>query len=248
MRKQLFVPVVGILALLAPSAKADFELTIRSSTGGGTVTVVDNGAGDSDPTTGVINSTTSAFTGWTLLINIGTSKPVTGNPPALSSMDIAITAHYGSSTSPALPASTLTVDLTDTDFPTGGSTEGTLTGVASGAIGGGGGSQSFSVFAGPNSNYVGVPSLGGPAATLSVGPLGNNTGPVSVSGTVPNPFAMTLHTVLSANATSRHGQDTFSIDNSGDFTPAPVPGGIVLLATGLPFAGLLWRRRRQAAA
>ena len=115
-KKGVLTVIVAAIAILctAGGARADFELQLSDGTT--TTTIVDNGTGDGNSTTGLITFSGSVG-GFSVNLTAGASKPVIGlpNDAEMDLNDLTITA--GST------GGTLTIALADTGFssPTGSS-------------------------------------------------------------------------------------------------------------------------------
>jgi hypothetical protein len=227
-----YLLAAGVMLGAPRAAKADFEIRITDS-GGQTLTVHDNMAGDLDPLTGSMLILNSTFLGGHLsvLITSGTSQPITPNGPMEAFQDINIQANYDG----ALGAQSLTVEMSDTNFNLLNPDTGILSSVAT------------------NNNTAGITDTFQSWATAGNtefmhGPvsLGVQSGSSSLSGpaSLPQLGQLGSETIISLGAAG-----SVSIDNSVTVTTTavPAPAGLVLLLSGSPVLGLgYWLRRRQA--
>lgn len=181
MKNQIIL--TGVMCLLiAGSVPAQATLSLKLDDGiGDSVTILDNGPGDADPTVGSIAY--SGFVGfnWFLSVAGGTSKPVSGSAAApdltLSTLDF------------SFDAGTLDIQLSDTDFVN--ATPMTFTGAISGSTDG---IVTFNTWADPG-NIL----FGGNTAITSQGPFA--TSPFNDSQSVSrdpggSPYALTLNATI----------------------------------------------------
>ncbi|HEY8506283.1 MAG TPA: hypothetical protein VIL46_16975 [Gemmataceae bacterium] len=226
------VALIGALTFAAPSAEAAFVL--RLTEGASSVTVVDQGAGDSNPAVGAIT-----FIGpvgvFTINVSTGLSKPVLPASSTFAEMDL-------NSVNTSNAAGTLVIELTDTDFPAT-----TLPGTLSGSVGGttegtatfwaykNDSNEEFDIVNAEAEIHLG-PFTGGPDGEDFSGNASDGHGPLGT-------YSMTIVAEIVHGAGA--GVST-SFDFDVNNTAVPVPAGAVLALTALPVFGLgaLVRRRR----
>jgi hypothetical protein len=228
--------VLGMAVVFAVStaATADAAHILRLTQGSTTVTVVDNGAGDSNPSLGAIVFIGAVGT-FTQTNVTGLSKPVIPDGPAHSGMDLA-----GSFVSTGA-GGTLLVELTDTGFGSVG--PGTLLGSVGGTMSEG--SVSFAGYkSGTNTEFSTT------GTTVTVGPFTDPAGggPLPYSGSnsaahgVIGPYSMTLVSTILHNPGTTTSSYNFALDN---FSNVPEPATLTLFGLGLIGAGVAARRRRE---
>jgi hypothetical protein len=226
----MFVPILTVALGTALATTTD-ELTISS--GATTVTIVDNGAGDTNGAAGTINYSNSNFGGWNISIASGTSHSPSLTPFGLDVASLTATCTGG-------PCTTNALDITFSDinfsvpvgvggFQTTFSTTQTGTGTAAE-------SAYFS-----NSNAIFAPTtlIGtvGPFSTSSVGSA--HGGAIAA---VPN-YSLTLAQVFTDTT---GGAVSFSVD--GNITAVPEPSAIMLFGAVLFGSFALLRRRKGSIA
>ncbi len=179
----------ALVTAVAP-ASAALQLRISDGTPAGTFIITDQGAGDSNPTVGVVSYSGPVGSQWLITVNNGTSKPVIGSAAHpdidLNSFDLS-----------SLSGGTLTVELTDTDFTGGG--PGTV------SIGGGtAGTVGLRTFVDYNNTPFGMSTLvsdQGPFSGLSFADNANTT------VTPVGPYSITLEVRINHAAGGSTGLD-----------------------------------------
>lgn len=244
-RKKSLIPftlalLAGVAVLGFPcSARAAFVLTLTDNLGN-TVTVVDQGAGDSNSVVGAITfiGTLTGGSGaspWNVNVTTGLSKPLAPNSGNLAHIDL--NSVNASSTAGA----TLTISLTDTDFTL--SSSGTIDhthGIGGTVQSGTGNSLISADYLDLANNEFGL------ANGIHLGPFGgvfsgsgSNVIPGYVGG---SPFSMTEVVVIThavAGSTSFNAESTAVV---------PAPAGLALALIGAPVFGIgAWLRRRRTA-
>lgn len=236
MRKFFVAAALAVVAMFGTGTSADAAFKVRISTDSGTTftEVTDGGSGDMAAPTGAITFLYSDST-VTFSVLVGQSKPLFGNTPHLSAMDIAVVGTF-------LTSGTVIVDITDTDFtsPTSPAGYGALV-AAIGSSAPSGTTFDGYLQGGPGGNqeYGGLDSLTGTIiqATGASAP-GNLV--VKKEGTALSPYSLTARTTFSGGPGSG-----FSIDNTLTFA-VPAPAGLLLVLTAAPMFGAgAWMRRRQ---
>lgn len=237
MRKFFAVAALAVAAIFGSGTSADAAFKVRVSTdgGGSFTTVTDNVGLDIAPNAGAITFLYSD-TKVTFSVLVGQSKPLFGNSPHLSAMDIAVVGTFAM-------AATVIVDITDTDFtsPSSPAGMGLLTAkIGSSAPSG----TTFDGYlqggAGGNLEFGGIDSATG-TIIKAEGATAPGTLVVSKEGIALSPYSMTARTTFSGATGSG-----FSIDNTLTFA-VPAPAGLVLALTATPLFGIgAWVRRRRA--
>lgn len=220
-KRVLFGAALLSFAAAGP-ANAAFVLTVFD--GATTISVTDNGAGDTDPTVGAIN-----FSGgigiFATNIAVGLSKPVIGSTTfgqmTIHSMTITSSAAGGM----------LVLTLSDDGFLGSGpttfltSTSGTLATTAS-----------FS-----------LSSLVSGASLSSLGPFGPNTafsGSTSGIANLSSPYSLSLVSTLNVAAGSTSDISIFDASVT-QVRQIPEPATLAIFGAGLVFLGFAARRRRS---
>jgi hypothetical protein len=119
--------VIALFALCSSQAFATVQLRLSDGTVPGTVVVVDQGPGDSNPDAGIVLYIGPVGPNWTVNVSSGLSKPTMGNA-LVPQMDLG-TANFSS-----LAPGVLTVELTDTDFLANGTGEVVVGGTTDGNV------------------------------------------------------------------------------------------------------------------
>lgn len=208
--------------------------TLSLDDGSSSVTIVDNGAGDSDSTVGFINYSAPAgtFANFMLAISMGTTKPVIGSA-ASPHLDLASV----NVTSLTAVADTLTIKFTDTDFSDplpglfgfsseiGGVTDGTVT---------------YATYFDNSNAAFGTGTLLSDLGSFSGGAFsGSAVASLSSLGTTPTgPYSLTMVTTVSNTAGAG------KITSYNATVSVPEPSTILLLGSGM--LGFAFLRRRKA--
>jgi protocatechuate 3,4-dioxygenase beta subunit len=177
---------IGLGANIARAAGLTLELQIGA---GAPLTIQDNGPNDTQPEVGLIGFFGPIGT-YTVSIFIAQSKPIIGSP-ALATMDVSAAITGGT-------AATLTMKLTDTDFPVPFSGVGTFTS----SVGGTktpGASVAFQSFLDPANVAFGT-GAGACAPGAHNTPASPYNSSVSMTCVVTGPYSMTM--VAAANVGS----------------------------------------------
>jgi len=245
MRRFFFAAAAAAVFLVGAVSPAKASFQIRISDGTNSVTVTDNqgGGADTDPTSGVIvvNTaflTVSGITGWSQ-INVNTAFSNFGSGDNFAMLEVATSARSSSSTS------TLIIDVTQTGFtvPSSAPNFALTSTVVATTVPGTETVQGFYDSTNSGNNAFSMPGQAQTTkqtVTSGVAP-GNPVTTIITPGT--SPFSLDYHIVLTASATSQF----FSTDNQLTLS-VPAPGGLLLVASGLPVCVIGCVRRRFKAA
>jgi len=213
--------VLATAVVLGNPTPANAALTLRLTQGVNQVTVVDN---DND---GVVTYN-GALGVFNINVSTGLSKPVFAANSGFAKMDL-------NSVNVSSAAGTLTIELTDTNFPAfqegdlighiGGTTNGTL--------------EAWGYKNASNQEF----DISNPAAQVHLGPFN----PPAFSDTESAPhgplptYSMTQVVTITHTSAGQSTSFNYELINY-----APAPAGIVLLASGAPAFAIAWLRRRKA--
>jgi len=236
--KFLLTAVVAVAAALAAPARSDAAYSITfSETGGPSVTIADNQAGtgppfitianfgDLNPVSGTI-ATTGKLGDFTTALTATSSNSADNVTPAhLSFSEVIIT-------NTSALAKTLTITITDTGFVAPENVQKIL------------------------DSRLGATALSGSSSFVTLknsingvdGDLLKVTAPMGNDTAINEPFAATsgMYTVTMVVTITLSGHGSYVGTGDAFITPTPAPAGLVMLASALPFAGLLRLRRRGA--
>lgn len=207
------------------TVQANALMVLSLSDGGSTVTVTDEGVGDTSPGVGVITYNGPVGTNWTVNVTTGLTKPLLGSATS-PELDL------NSSNLSSLGAGIMTIDLIEDgfSFPTGGVLQSLIGGTTDGTV-----QLVQSMFTPP-------PPTGGPAVTL-----------VSVETLLlgPGAFASTQYASVPANLGTFSLKEHVVITHTGagqnssfdaESSVVPVPGAVILGILGLGAAGIKLRK------
>jgi len=222
----LTAAVAVVAALTAPAlSQAGYSVTISDGTTSQTFT------GDPDEF-GIYDITkTFTYSGGALKVTLHGTTNSPGSPEGLAQVTSQTTSVEGTGT---LTAKTITVTNSTTDFslsPLNGTLTTwlqatTLLGTATG-----------------NSMIDGSPNIA--SAVSSSGTGSNDSSSTQVSYGDPFSLGNTVTLNLAAHTVSSGSQILAQVQLDSSINAAPAPAGLVMLASALPFAGLLRLRRRQ---
>ena len=237
MRMKLLGATVGLICLAATST-SHATLAVRFIQGGTTLTVLDNGAGDTDPTLGSIGVASDTIVGTYTLSNVGAGGfPLDGSPtdPRLDINAVSVT----NSGNPG----TLRILVSQTDFALSGpvSFSGDLGGAMTTAL------LSYNVFLSQNNALFAETTPIGSGLSFTSSAFAD-----TISGTlnVTPFFSLTQRIDVTGNAGELVGFVAFDAFLTGSAAAVvPEPESLTLLGTALASitAAAAWRRRRQSA-
>jgi hypothetical protein len=242
--KRIIAASALLCGLFLSQSSADAAFKVRVSDGTHTVTVMDNGAGDADPTPGSLVVTTATLTaggilGWSA-INVTTAFSNKLASDGYAMLEVATGARSNTSG----PLTALTVDVTDTDFaapPSGPSFLMTSTAISTSVPG----TETIQGYYDPSNTGNNEFSIPGTAFTpvqtvTSGGVAPTNPTYVFITPGV-SPFALDYQEILTPTANGQF----FSTDNQLTVT-VPAPAGLALagygMLTALGYVGLSRRR------
>ena len=237
---------VGVL-LIWGTASAWGTAAVQLSDGSSTVTLQDNGvagcvgtctgfapSADVNVLTGAVTFSGS-FDNYIINVTTGLTKPVMGSP-AVPSMDLN-TVDTALGGSKGIPANTLTVKFTDTDFT---APSGTFSMKGGGTSPGSGSYKAY--FDTGNSQFVQGTLIGTVAITTGAFSGTASGGPVG-SGN----YSLTQVLTVNFPAIAKNSSANFSGDFSLDASEVPEPASVSLLGGVLLFTfGALRRKLRRA--
>jgi len=245
---------LGILAVTARPARADFEILV-TETGGPTIPIVDDGPLDTNTTDpGVITVNTGALNG--LLTHFtfsdlgAESNRLTGTPFSNDTATLSQTGTVGRST--LAGSFTITVTAFDTDylFPAGNPK--TMVNAASDTFRftTAGDSRTFQGFFDPTNSTPPGPGIPSPLLAFvppnGIGPFStSNPGVTTPLGTQPIPFGISNTTVITlGSSTSAQSAQRDQFTGATSITAVPEPASVGLVALGLGLVGFGRLRRR----
>lgn len=231
MRKFFVAAAVAVACLVgsATNAEAAFQMKLSwTSGGGGSVTITDGGAGDSNGASGAITYIASGGSAglFDIQVNTGLSKPSKGSAD-WPDMDLNFVVSKGD-----VGAETLTIEISDDGFTTNRPFKTQIGGTFSGSVSSVDASARYD-----DSNVVFGPGGGDSySQSFNSSPF-SGTGSFLTSGATP--YSLTQKIVITAGSGSGTSSGDFEIKS------VPAPAGLVLVATGLPVLGLGARLRRR---
>jgi hypothetical protein len=254
LKRILWIAVVVSLIIFGSASTASASAWLALVSGGSTLNVQDNGAvscvgscggvpaTDQDLNTGGISLSGFTFNGWTITITAGGSNSPscsgTNGPGCLNQTNINATSGG---------SGTLNVYFADTGFTPSPAI--LMVANASAQQTGAMETQQAYAFNGPlpaglttqpaNGTLAFVPAGGACGAALSSTPPGVTASPTSCAAPSSTPYDLELATTFTATAA---GQG-FSVNGNIVADPVPEPGNVVLFATALLAAAVVFRRK-----
>ena len=218
----LGVFVCAMLVLVVGPAHA--VPTIQLSDGATTVTVADNGVGDSNPTVGEVTYVGAVGATWFINVSTGESKPLLGTAQS-PHMDL-------NSINNSNAAGTLTILWSDTDFTGIGTGQLKVGGTLTSGVGS---SVDFFAYYDPANALFALTDL-----ITAEGPFGPGAYSQVKTGAIagPAPYSLTLESVITHTAA---GNTSFNKELQ---LQVPEPATLLLLGSGVMMLGLL-RSRKQ---
>jgi len=224
----LFKGLLVSTALTALCTSSAFgAASIKLVSGGSTVTIADNGVGDSAPAAGNVVYNNGNFNGWNITVTAGVSSSPNASPVGI---DLTVLANCvsGNCTSQTLEAL-----FSDTGFTT---VPGSATSTYSGTDAGTGNSATGNAYVDNSNTLFGEPAAGKLSPTI-VG-VNGFVGSSNSALAVVAPYSLTIDDVFAAGAGVR-----YSTDHNIGVTPEPA--AVLSLGTlALGLAGL-FRKKLQ---
>lgn len=225
--KSIFKVLAVAAGVIGMVGNAGATASLYLSDGVNSVTVVDNGPGDSNPAPGVVTFNGSLGLNWTLNVTTGLSKPVLGSA-AHPRMDL------NSVNATSKGAGQLTIMLSDNDFgPSAGKLTSKIGGTTQGHV-------TMNTYADAGN---GIFALTSPLTTQ--GAFGNGSTTVAFSGSASMSFAGALPFSLTEVATITHTKRSITSFNEDLRVP---DAGMTLALLGSSLIGLAaFARTRKTA-
>jgi hypothetical protein len=227
----LSLTVVALASVGRPSAANPTTDQLQLRSGGTTITITDNGAGDVNPILGTIAYVNPNLDGWEIQLSADTNSPDVG--PGLTSL----TANC---TGGPCTIDPLTIVFGDINFAAPVDTGG-FAGTYSATITGAGTTSQSAYFDNSNAIFDTTNLIG------TIGPLGPPSGGDTATGgpvaAVPDYSLTLVQTFTDAGG----GTAGFSVDGNNtavpEPTPVPEPGTLAIFGTALASLALVRRRR-----
>jgi len=230
--KRLLLAAVTVVGVAFASSTTD---QLKLTSGVTTVTITDNGVGDSDGgTAGSITYSNANFDGWKITVAGGETFSPLLNPVGLDIFSLTASCTGGGCSTDAL-----TISYSDINFTTPVAAGGFTT-FFSATIGTGSASQSAWD---SNTNAIfGTQHLIGTVGPFNApGNHGSASGGGPEVGTAANPYSLTITDTIAA------GSSVTGVSLDGNITAVPEPSSLVLFGTGLlAFASFAKRKFRRS--